>query len=185
MSRNQRLALIGGGLAAVAALACACFYLQFTVALAPLAFGQTDTPTATATWTPTATPTNTPSPTPTATATNTPSPTPTATATNTPSPTPTATASNTPTATPSPTALAVLPRTTAPIWTRDRPDIEAETLLVIPQDTELTVLSQFGPWVEVTWQTATGTERGWIVLRWVFLSEPIPEEMITPVPGQG
>jgi hypothetical protein len=56
---------------------------------------------------------------------------------------------------------------------------------VIPQNTELTILSQFGPWVEVSWQTPAGSERGWIVLRWVFLNEPIPEELITPVPGQG
>jgi hypothetical protein len=163
MSRNQRLILIGAGLAGVVALACACFYLQFTLALAPLAFGNTATPAATASWTPTAT----------------------ATATSTPSPSPTATATRTPTATPSPTPIRVLPRTSAPIWTRDTPNIEAETRLVIPQGTELTILSQFGPWVEVTWTTATGTERGWIVLRWVLLNEPIPDELITPVPGQG
>ena len=187
MSRNQRLVLIGAGLMGILALACACFYLQFTIALVPLAFGETATPTATATWTPTptatptatatTTPTSTPSPTPTAT------PSPTATSTNTPTSTPTATATDTPSPTPSPTPTSILPRTIAPIWTRDTPDLTAPVQSVIPSGTDLAVASVFGPWVEVEWQTDTGTEQGWIVLRWVFLSEPIPDELVTPSPG--
>ena len=30
-----------------------------------------------------------------------------------------------------------------------------------------------------------GQEQGWIVLRWILLTEPVPEENVTPYPGQG
>lgn len=44
MSRRQRLIVAGGGIGMVLFVALACFYLQFTLALLPIAFGNTPTP---------------------------------------------------------------------------------------------------------------------------------------------
>ncbi len=63
--------------------------------------------------------------------------------------------------------------------------MSSEVQLVIPENTEVTILSQYGPWLEVEWQTAAGLERGWVPSSWVRLAGSIPDELVTPYPGQG
>ncbi len=188
MSRNQRLSLIGAGIVGFLALACACFYLQFTVALLPIAFGNTPTsaPPATTTMIPSPTATQTFTPTPSATTTITPSPTP-ETLTPTPSATfteaPTITSTPAPTQTPEPTPVIDLPRTTASVWVRQSPELLSTRIDTIAAETPVTILGQFGPWVEVEWLSAAGLQRGWVPLQWVSLLEPIPADLITPIAG--
>ncbi|MBK8434327.1 MAG: hypothetical protein IPL28_24905 [Chloroflexi bacterium] len=92
LGRATKIGLWLMGLLGILGLGLACFYLQFTIALYPIAFpSPTPTNTAVPTATPTATATFTPTPTATATATSSP------TATHTPSHTPSPTATFTPT----------------------------------------------------------------------------------------
>ncbi len=168
MSRGQKLILAGGGLIGLLLLTAACFYLQFTIALYPLAFGQ---PTATATTaaTMTAVPTTTPMPTATAVPlpTNTPPPTftPMPTATATALPTATAVPTSTPTATAEPTEETAV--TNGSIWARPQPDNAIDPIAAIPINTEVTIVSQQGEWMEVEWLTGSGRLRGWIPVQWL------------------
>ena len=184
LSQSEKSVLVWGGLAGVALVILACFYLQFTLALWPVAFGA---PTATATNTPLPTVTtvvivepspSAPTETPPPVATNTPTLTPTPVATNTPSATPVP-----PTATPLPTITPMLltSRTNAPVWIRPFPDNRAPTDQVILADTAVTILSQYGEWVEVAWQNSLGQQNGWVPLQWITLSQPIPADIVTPV----
>jgi len=188
MSRNQRLLLIGVGIVGILALACACFYLQFTIALLPIAFGDTPTPipSAPTALTPSPTATHTFTPEPSATMTMVPSSTPiipsqTPTATSTASPTTTSTP--TPSQTPELTPATELPRTTSPVWVRQSPELLSPRIGTIAFETPVTILAQFGPWVEVEWLSNTGLQRGWIPLQWISLTEPIPAALITPAGG--
>lgn len=172
-TRNQKLAFLGGGLIGLLLLATACFYLQFTLALLPLAFGDTPTPTPE----PTATvqPVIEPSPTLAATATFTPLPSPTQTMTPQPTAAPTErpTASWTATAVPTivPTATAVSPITTSPVWMRSSPDVDLEPTFAIPQGTPLTIIDRLGQWVEVEWDSPNGLQQGWILVQFTNLDE--------------
>jgi hypothetical protein len=76
-----------------------------------------------------------------------------------------------------------LPRTTVPVWVRQSPDLLSTRIDTIAADTPVTILGQFGPWVEVEWLSAAGLQRGWVPLQWVSLPEPIPTDLITPVAG--
>lgn len=170
LSRRQKWFIVALGFMGVLFLLTACFYLQFTVALLPVAFGTTATPTLTATAVPptatfTATPTDTATPIPTATATAT--PTPTHTPTSTATPTATATATATPTLTPSATASPALPFTIAPVWARTGPSLLDELLIPIPGNTPVMILDRQGFWVEVTWQDGADLQRGWIPIQWI------------------
>lgn len=169
MTSGQRWLLAGGAGIVLLLTAVACFYLQFTVALWPVAFGPTPTttptvlPTATATQeptstlAPTATPTFTLTPTPTSTATSTP--------TNTSTPTPTATIE--PTSTPSPIPS---PVTVRGVWLRDVPDLDAPTGAALPEGTAVTILTQAGDWVEIAWTDANGeVQQGWVGIRWLAI----------------
>lgn len=196
LSRGQKWLLAGGGLASLFFLIFACFYLNFTVALLPVAFPsptatQTPTPSPTATQTPTFTPTNTATPTPTTTPSNTPTATPTLTpsATATPTNTPTSTATPTITLTPSPT---LTPTNTPPpppaeaavrVWMRLGPSLTADLARVVPPGTPVTILSGFGRWLEVAWRAPEGVQRGWVPRRWITIREPIPAYLETPYPG--
>jgi hypothetical protein len=168
MSRGQKLALAGGALIGLLLLAAACFYLQFTIALYPLAFGQ---PTATTAATNTAVPTTTPLPTETAVPlpTNTPpaTATPLPTATATPLPTATAVPTELPTATTEPTDETAV--TNGSIWARPQPDNAIDPIAAIPINTEVTIVSQQGEWIEVEWLTGSGLLRGWIPGQWLNL----------------
>jgi cytoskeletal protein RodZ len=200
-SRKQKLAFGGFGLFGLLLLALACFYLQFTIALLPVAFPSA-TPTNTATPTHTATPTYTPTPThtststptstPTSTGTPTPTytPTPTFTPTHTPTPshtpTNTATPTNTPTASVTPTPPAAV--TTGRVWVRLTPDVDAPLQVALEAGTGLTVFAVYGPWTEVEWfgpdtpVTSQGLRRGWIPSTWVRFNTAVPEAIVTPYP---
>lgn len=164
MNRGQKLALAGGGLIGLLLLAAACFYLQFTIALYPLAFGQ---PTATATNT--AVPTATPFPTETAVPPPTHTPPPTATplptATATPLPTATAVPTLPPTATTEPTNETAV--TNGSIWARPQPNNSVDPIAAIPVNTQVTIVSQQGEWMEVEWKAGGGLLRGWIPVQWL------------------
>ncbi len=196
LSRSQKYFLIGSSIVFILLMLLSCFYLQFTIALYPVAFPSatptitptfTATPTATPTYTPT--PTNTPTPTYTPTPTDTPTPTytstPTATATSSPTPTATATQTPTPTVTPTPTATPLPPEaiTIFPVWVRFEPFLDAPLETVIPTGIPLEVLAAYHIWVEVEWETADGLQRGWVPQRWISIREPIPAWQITPTPS--
>jgi hypothetical protein len=165
MKRGTKLALAGGAFIGLLLLAGACFYLQFTIALYPLAFGQ---PTATATAVPpTATlpPTATAVPLPSSTPPPTFTPMPTATSTPLPTATATAIPTNTPTATLQPaTGTAV---TNAPVWVRSLPDAEIDPIAALPINTEVALVSEQDEWIEIEWSASTGLQRGWIPVQWL------------------
>jgi hypothetical protein len=156
MSRGQKLILAGGGLIGLLLLAAACFYLQFTIALYPLAFGQ-PTATVTVTSTATAVPTTTPLPTETAVPLPTHTPPPTATAA--------ATATEPPTAAPEPVGETAV--TNGSIWARPQPDNTIKPIAAIPINTIVTTLSRQDDWIEVEWPAASGLLRGWIPAQWL------------------
>jgi hypothetical protein len=175
LPRNQKIFLALAGLGGLLFLALACFYLQFTLALLPVAFGD-DTPTPT--WTTTAT--TTPTLTPTATPSPTPSPTPTATATTTP----TTTATSTPTQTATATFIPFSIVTNRPVWAYAEPDLAAATVEPIAQGTQLTLISYAAPWLLVEWSSSSGPQQGWLSLQWVeFAGTPPPDSPITLTPG--
>jgi hypothetical protein len=175
VSRNTWLALASGGLLGVILLGLACFYLQFTIALYPLAFpGNTATPTTSAT--PTVTATVTQSATPTVAPSQTPAPSSTFTATPTSTPTPR------PSATFTPTPSVVTGIAIGNVWSRGAPSLESPVANVLPIETAVTVRAAFGPWIEVEWTTAAGTQRGWVPARWIALDTSIPPGLITPGP---
>ncbi len=169
MTRGQKWALALGGLGGLLALLLGCFYLQFTLALLPVAFGD-DTATPTLTATLTATPTATLTATPTSTAT--PTATETATASATPTTTPTATHSPTPTQTIMPFALV----TNRLVWLFAEPNLDAEMLGPLESGTAVTLIDYDNPWLLVEWQSATGPQRGWLSTRWVeWTGTPPPD----------
>ncbi len=170
MSRQKKLWLALGTLFGILLIALACFYLQFTIALYPIAF-PSPTPTATPTYT--ATPTMTSTLTATSTRTPTPTFTPTLifTATNTVTPTSTFTPTFTPTPYP---AFAA-----GNVWVRPAPDFNIRRQLALIVDMPVIVISAYGNWLEVEWQTASGTQRGWVPARWITLRISIPPERIT------
>ncbi|MCB9418597.1 MAG: hypothetical protein H6667_02245 [Ardenticatenaceae bacterium] len=168
MSRGQILALAGGGLIGLLLLAAACFYLQFTIALFPLAFGQ---PTATMTAVPPTTttePTATAVPLPTNTPPSTATPLPTVTVTPLPTVTATAVPTNTPTNTPEPTGETAV--TNGSIWARPQPDNAVEPIAAIPVNTQVTILGWQDEWVEVEWPANNSLLRGWIPGQWLNIS---------------
>ncbi len=165
MSSGEKWLLFGGGIGAVLLLALACFYLQFTVALLPVAFGETATPTntlpPTATVAPTALPTSTLEPTATNTATNTATPQPTQTLTPTWTPSPAATV----TATAEPPALTPTPesrRALLNVWVRPQPEADAPLAFAIAAGTEVTILDEIEEWLLLEVLTDTGLETGWV-----------------------
>lgn len=171
ISPRARLGIFIGIIFAGLFIALACFYLQFTVALYPVAF---PSPTATATGTPTNTPTATPTLTFTPTATNTATLTPTATYT------PTHTATPTFTFTPSATATPYKAYASGHVWTRRVPDRMKPHFEVLIKGTPVTVLAAYGRWLEVEWTDSAGVHRGWVPVYWITLVEPVQPDLITP-----
>lgn len=171
MSRRMKLGIFLSIVLGILLIILACFYLQFTIALYPVAF-PSSTPTATGT--PTATPTATATQTFTPTATNTAIYTPTATFTPTSSPTSTLTF--TPSVTPTPyKAFAA-----GNVWVRKVPDFDALQIEVLFMKTPVTVLSAYGVWMEVEWYESDGIHQGWVPAEWISLVEPIEDSLITP-----
>jgi hypothetical protein len=192
LSAAQKWLLLGGAFFGLIFLGFSCFYLQFTIALYPVAFPSatptiTHTPTHTPTYTATAThtPTFTLTPTPTSTHTATPTHTPTATHTATPTqtytPTYTPTPSHTPTITPTPTQTGTPTFTPtppeaesiSPIWVRSGPDVDAPRIVALEFETPMILISVSGSWAEVQWESdlpwLPGTQRGWVPYAWVAL----------------
>jgi hypothetical protein len=171
MSRRMKLAITLGIVLGIVLIVLACFYLQFTIALYPLAF---PSPTPTATGTPTVTPTATSTQTFTPTATNTATPTPTVTFT------PTYTATPTFTFTPSATPTPYKAYAAGHVWVRNEPGYNVRRFEVLLDKTPVTVLSAYGRWLEVEWFAADGVHRGWVPAIWITLVEPVKPELITP-----
>jgi hypothetical protein len=166
---------IGAGLIGLLLIAVACFYLQFTIALLPVAFpGPTLTPTATATATPAVLSTATPTAVATATVE------PTATLMATPAPLSTATVAPTPTALTG--GLPVTGITSGNVWVRPLPDRNAPLTIVLLKDTPVRLVSAYGPWAELEWSSALGLQRGWVPLQWVATLKSIPPDVVTPFP---
>ena len=167
ISRRMKISV---SLISLLLIAVACFYLQFTINLLPIAFpGPARTPTATVTATPTATPTFAP----------------TSTATTEPSATPEATLTPIPTATPTPAATGVLPVTgiaSGNVWVRAQPDRNATLTVVLLKDTPVEIVAVYGPWVEVEWSGPAGLQRGWVPLPLVATDKSIPPDLVTPFP---
>jgi cytoskeletal protein RodZ len=166
MGQTQKIALFGGGFLGLLFLLLSCFYLIFTIKLLPVAFAG---PTATATNTAMATVTPMPTHTATATAANTATPMPSATATPTATATATATSTATPTATATATATAMptatptpQPFTNVPVWIRTVPDAETEPFVALPYGSAVVILSEFGEWFEIEWETNEGVVQGWL-----------------------
>lgn len=176
MSRQKKLWLAIGMLLGILVFGLACFYLQFTIALYPIAFPS-----------PTPTTTRTPTPTPTYTTTSTLTPTTTATSTRTPTPTftPTLTFTATNTVTPTSTFTPTFTPTPYPafaagnVWVRPAPDFNIRRQMSLIVDMPVIVISAYGNWLEVEWQTASGIQRGWVPAKWITLRIPIPPERIT------
>jgi hypothetical protein len=189
LSRGQRLVALIIGLGGILLLATACFYLQFTIALLPVAFpGPTPTQTATAlpTATYTAVPTETAVPPP-PTATTTPIPptathteTPTTAATNTPVFTPTQT--GTPTATFTPTITPTPPSAVmnGHVYALAEPLEYTMRTGLVSKGTAVKVLGVFDIWAKIEWVNENGVQRGWVLLKWITLREPVPSYLITP-----
>lgn len=176
LTKGQKRLLALGGLGGVLLLGLACFYLQFTLALLPLAFGDpTPTPTATTLPTATVTATSTATPNPTATATTTATPT----ATTSPSSTPTATFTLMPTMTVEPFAV----RVNGPVWAYEEPDLASAQVAVLEDGLPVTIVTYANPWLLVEWQTDLGPQRGWLSIRWVdFSGTPPADLLLTPQP---
>lgn len=153
LSRNQKLGIATASLITLLIVGVMCFYLQFTIALFPIAFPAP-------THTPTLTPTSTPTFTPTSTATPTLTPTPTVTPTRTPTPTPTFTVTPTPT----PSNKAIM---TGNVWVRSTLDDNFVLLAALPQNSNVTVIATSGFWAQVEWDSERGVRRGWVLLEWV------------------
>jgi len=172
MSKGRKWALALGGLGGLLALILGCFYLQFTLALLPIAFSE---PTATPSLTVTATATTTATLTATPTATTTSTATATTTATTTA--TPTATTSPTPTATVVPFALV----TNRVVWLFAGPNLDAERLGPLDSGTPRTVIDYADPCLLVEWQSATGPQQGWLSTHWVeWTGTPPPDFPAAP-----
>lgn len=176
LPRSQKLFLALGGLAGLLFLGLACFYLQFTLALLPLAFGD-PTPTNTLTPSPTQTATITSTPTATATTPPTTTATPAATATSSPTPTPT----TTPTTRPSPTNIPFSVVTNRPVWAFSEPDLAAQQVGTLDAGTPVTIIAYQSPWLLVEWDDDNGPQQGWLSERWVdFSGTPPPDLFATP-----
>ncbi|MBN1641783.1 MAG: SH3 domain-containing protein [Anaerolineae bacterium] len=144
--------------------------------LAPV--GATATPTVAPTLTHTPTWTVVPSP----TSSSTPTPSPTSTATPTVTATPTGTA--TPTRTPAPTATpSTIPGLmTGSFWVRQGPSVDTDKLgVVLWQGEVVEIVARYGAWYQVRWSPEPGlTATGWVPERWVGVSGPLPEHLVTP-----
>lgn len=172
IKRSTKWALATGGVASLLFMLLACFYIQFTVALLPVAFPGMqptstsaivsnnllieNTPTAMATVTPT-------QPAPSATPTSTSEPTMTTTPTVMPSQTARATA----TATPPVEVGDIIAFTSGNVWTRDIPDINAPHSGVLALGANVTVLGFTDNWVKVEWEWQGELDNGWIPLQWL------------------
>jgi hypothetical protein len=178
LERRTKIGIAIGVLLGIILIGLACFYLQFTIALYPLAFPSA-TPTASSTPTTTPTATATPTFTPTLTATSTFTPTPEFTATNTFTPTASFTPSATFTPSSTPTPFEAIAG--GNVWVRPVPEPSGDfRFTVLYRGTPVKVVSLYGNWMEIEWQDRGRVERGWVPAEWITLFEPVQAEQITP-----
>jgi hypothetical protein len=176
LTRGQKFTFGLAGVGSILFIGLACFYLQFTIALYPIAFPPANS---TRTFTPTATSTLTATPTLTSTITLTPTGTPPPTITFTPTRTPSPTLTFTPTATPQP----VEGITKGNVWVSDSPGDAQRNWIVILKDTRVTILAVYGDWFQISWVTKDGAIlSGWVPSRWIEIFSPIPSHYVTPTP---
>ncbi len=111
--------------------------------------------------------------------------TPSPTLTATPSPTLTSTATPTLTPTGTPTPAPVVGVMTGHVWVRQAPVPDAPLMGVILERGQLVELRAiFGDWCQVRWTPAGETEViGWVPIRWVGTTAPIPAHIVTPTIG--
>ena len=197
LSRLQKWLVFIMGVGGALFLAAACFYLQFTIALFPVAFPG-PSPTATATTVPTLTMTLAPTTTrvlaPTATATAVPSQTPT----DAPTKTATATVTTAPTQTPTPlaSASATLPPSITPtpsltptpiaafmighVYTLAEPKLFTPRTGLVLKETAVVITAVYDTWARIEWTDQNDVHSGWVLLKWIALRESIPTYLITP-----
>lgn len=199
MSRWQLALVFFMGFGGIVLLGLACFYLQFTLALYPIAFPEptatmtplataTHTPTSTATHTPTSTATHTPTftatftPTPTATSTVTSSPTATTTPSHTPTNTPTSTPTATPTVTftPSATPTPISALMIGDVYTLAEPRLFTPRTGLVFRGTAVKITAVYDEWAQIEWINEDGLQQGWVLLQWIDLRQAIPTYLITP-----
>ena len=124
-------------------------------------------------------------PTPTGTATLSPSPMPTATVTPSPTDTPTPSPTRTPTLTPAPTPAPVIGLMTGNVWLREGPSADSPRLgIILERGQTVELLAVFDDWCRVRWAPQAQAEAvGWVPLKWVGTTVPIPARMVTPTIG--
>lgn len=171
LTRGQKMFLALSGLGGILLLALACFYLQFTLALLPVAFGP-PSPTATAMITPTATATTT--------ATITPTTTPTGTATPTTTATTSPTSTEQPTIEPSTTPMPFSVVANRPVWAFSEPDLASARVGIIDAGVPVTIITFADPWLLVEWQSSLGPQQGWLTIQWVDLFGTPPPNLSIP-----
>lgn len=116
---------------------------------------------------------------------------PPSTPTATLSPTPTVPPSPTPTLTPTPAATAsatptpVIGLMLGNVWIRTEPAAASPRLgLILEQGQSVEILAVFGDWCQVRWAPQAQVEVvGWVPVKWVGTIDPIPAQIITPMPG--
>lgn len=183
ITRLQKWFLFFFGIGGILFLAMSCFYLQFTIALLPVAFPP---PTASPTLTPpptataTAVPTKTPAPTATPTFTLTPTLTPTPSATPTPTHTPTQTPTPTQTFTPSPTPTPVSAVMNGDVFMLSQPQLFTPRTGEVVRGTAVDILAVYDTWAYIIWGEGSSRQQGWVLLQWIDLRDPVPEFRITP-----
>jgi hypothetical protein len=177
LTRGQRVFVTLGLVGLLFLIVLAVFACNFATRLIPVAYPPL-TQTATLTSIPTFTPTHTATHTPTFTSSPTPTFTPTFTLTASATPTFTPSSTLTPTVTP----VSVRGVMTGNVWVRTRPDPDAVHFeLTVLINTPVDILAVYGEWAEIKWLSEFGIQQGWVPLRWVGTTDPIPEQIITPV----
>jgi SH3-like domain-containing protein len=75
--------------------------------------------------------------------------------------------------------------TTNPVWVFADPSVDSEVFGALLTGVPVTIVSQYGDWVEIIWQEGSERIQGWVGLRWLNLNVTIPPERITPAsPGE-
>ena len=86
-----------------------------------------------------------------------------------------------PTSTPAP----VVALMTGHVWVRQDPSADAPFLgVILERGQRVELLAIFGDWCQVLWAPETQAEvTGWVPLKWVGTTVPIPARIVTPTIG--
>ncbi len=112
-------------------------------------------------------------------------PSPTLTASPSATPPPTLTSTATPTITPTSTPAPVIGIMTGHVWVRQAPAQDAPLMgVILERGQPVELRAVFGDWYQVRWTPEPETEViGWVPIRWVGTSGPIPAGIVTPTVG--